>query len=190
MTEGKNVCELCDTNLTTKFIDNNGTTLYFCDDCLDLEKAQKIIAILGSDLEVGEYDPSAEEEPDNPIMHCILCNSEEISVDEDGILACDECGEDYPLDAQLGFFHYGQAGFEYFSHYSHRELSIMMAEETKARDPEAGPESWRELFVEQFHMGTGAIEVLPNEHDLLKLEEAVEWMKGEIERKKAAEEAN
>jgi len=106
---------------------------------------------------------------DSKPMRCIHCGSEDTTVNGN-LLECPECGE-YDLTKEWGFFHYGQGGFEGFSHYTLRELSEMMCEEGDL-------ESWHGIFVEPFHLGTGAIEVRPDKADLKRLREAVKWMRG------------
>lgn len=180
MKQNEEKCELCEGNEIKYFIDNNGRTLYFCDECLPLDRAQAVLEILGfDDLEVGEYVKEKETKAEDPLMHCIFCNSEDIEI-EDGILSC-ECGEDYRLDDELGFIHYGQGGMESFSFHSYRELSISMAEHGDKY------ESWHYLFEEQFHLGTGAVEIYPCGSELEGLIEAIAWMKGEIQKRKDRE---
>lgn len=64
-------------NRPDHFIDkDDGTTVYFCDNCLDFETIQSVIDVLGLELEVGVYDGYCEKPEDcNEIYlgNCIGC---------------------------------------------------------------------------------------------------------------------
>lgn len=116
---------------------------------------------------------------DEKSMRCIECGGDLIKNDA-GVLECEGCGweMDEP-DKPIGFIHYGQAGMEGFSVLTIRELAEWMGEEERE-----DTDHYLGLFVEQYHLGTGAIEVYATESTLKDLKEAVAFVEAELARKK------